>query len=154
MSPTTTTAEIVGAGRIGALLAEAGNCVVLGRKDHIDPQRSGPILIATRNDDLAGVIEGCPENRKEDLVFLQNGYLEDFLQQNGMMDNTQALLYFSVTAKGVPPVDGITAVNPLGLTTATGKHAQALADRLAALNLKCHVVSPAEYRPAMFEKLM
>ena len=51
-------------------------------------------------------------------------------------------------------MDGITTVNPEGLTAATGLHAQAFADRLAALGLKCNVVSAEEYRPAMFEKLM
>ena len=70
------------------------------------------------------------------------------------MSNTQALLYLSVTAKGVDPVDGITTVNPEGLTAATGEHAQVFADRLAELGLKCNVVSAEEYRPAMFEKLM
>jgi len=147
-------AEIVGSGRIGSLLAEGGNCVVLGRQDTINPDGTGPILIATRNDALAGIVDKCPENRKKDLVFLQNGYLDDFLREKDLLDNTQALLYLSVTAKGVPAVDGVTTVNPEGLTAATGIHAQALADRLAALNLKCKVISSEEYRPAMFEKLM
>ena len=111
-------------------------------------------MIATRNDALSGIVDKCPENRKKDLVFLQNGYLDDFLKEKGLLDNTQALLYLSVTAKGVEPVDGVTAVNPEGLTAVTGEHAQALTDRLAALNLKCRVLTPEEYRPAMFEKLM
>lgn len=147
-------AEIVGSGRIGALLAQAGNCVVIGRGDSIDADKYGPILIATRNDALSGIVDKCPEHRRKDLVFLQNGYLDDFLKQKGLLDNTQALLYLSVTAKGVEPVDGVTVVNPEGLTAVTGEHAQALADRLAALNLKCRVLSSEEYRPAMFEKLM
>ena len=87
-------------------------------------------------------------------MFLQNGYLDDFLAQKNLMSNTQALLYLSVTAKGVDPVDGITTVNPEGLTAATGVHAEAFAERLAKLGLKCNVVSAEEYRPAMFEKLM
>jgi len=156
---TTTMAEIIGNGRIGALLAEAGDCVVLGRDDKIDPTKTGPILIATRNDALEGIVQACPENRKGDLVFLQNGYLDNFLESQDLlkeeMDITQALLFFSVTAKGVAPVDGITEVNPLGLTACTGVHAQALADRLQELGLKCNVVSsPAAYRAQMFEKLI
>ena len=146
--------EIIGGGRIGSLLAEAGDAVVLGRDDTINPDGSGPILIATRNDALDSIVDRCPEGRRKDLVFLQNGYLDSFLTQKGLIDNTQALLFFSVTAKGVAPVDGVTKVNPEGLTAATGLHAQALADRLASLNLKCNVVSPEAYRPAMFEKLM
>jgi len=147
-------AAILGSGRIGGTLADAGNCVVLGREDTIDPNGEGPILIATRNDALDGIVDKCPENRRKDLVFMQNGYLDKFLESKGLMDNTQVLLYLSVTAKGAEPVDGVTAVNPEGLTAGTGVHAQAFADRLAALNLKCNVVSPENYRPAMFEKLM
>ena len=148
-------AEIIGAGRIGETLAKAGNCVILGRDDKIDPNRAGsPIFIATRNDSLDGIVAACPSNRLQDLVFLQNGYLDDFLSAKGLMANTQVLLYLSVTAKGVGAVDGVTSVNPEGLTAATGIHAEAFAQRLAALNLKCNVVTPEDYRPAMFEKLM
>lgn len=154
MSSSIEQAEIVGGGRIGSLLAKAGNCVLLGREDKIDPSGKGPILIATRNDALNGIVDACPENRKNDLVFLQNGYLDDFLASKGLLENTQALLYFSVTAKGVDPVDGVTAFNPEGLTTVTGIHSKAFADRLASLNLKCNVVTPEQYKPAMFEKLM
>lgn len=150
----TSTTEIIGNGRIGGLLAEAGDCVVLGRDDTIDPQGTGPILIATRNDALAGIVQACPENRRADLVFLQNGYLDNFLKEYNLLDNTQALLFFSVTAKGVAPVDGITTVNPEGLTAVTGKHAAAFAERLQTLGLKCNVVDAASYRPQMFEKLM
>jgi hypothetical protein len=152
---TTIDAEIVGGGRIGSLLSEAGTARLLGRKDHIDPAGEGkPILIATRNDALASIVDNCPENRRKDLVFLQNGYLDNFLAENRLLDNTQVLLYMSVTAKGVPPIDGVTKVNPEGLTATTGIHAQAFADRLATLNMRCNVVSSEEYRPLMFEKLM
>jgi hypothetical protein len=147
-------AEIIGAGRIGGLLAEPGACVVLGREDSIDAQGKGPILITTRNDALEGIVDNCPENRRKDLVFMQNGYLDKFLESKGLLDNTQVLLYLAVTAKGVAPIDGVTTVNPEGLTAATGEHAQAFADRLAPMNLKCRVVSPVDYRPAMFEKVM
>jgi hypothetical protein len=164
MSSTTTTdaaattpdyAEIIGGGRIGSMLAEAGNCRLLGRTDSIDPnQTNTPIFIATRNDALEGIVQACPPNRRKDLVFLQNGYLDDFLESHNLQDNTQVLLYVSVTSKGAPPIDGVTTFNPEGLTTATGEHAQAFANRLAALQLKCNVVTPQDYRPSMFEKLI
>lgn len=147
-------AEIIGAGRIGSLMAEAGAATVLGRNDSIDPNKSGPILIATRNDSLDGIVDGCPANRRKDLVFMQNGYLDKFLESKGLLENTQVLLYLSVTAKGVDAVDGVTSFSPDGLTAATGVHAQAFADRLASLNLKCNVVDATAYRPAMFEKLI
>lgn len=149
------TAEIIGSGRIGAFLAEAGDCTVLGRNDNIDPAKEGnPILIATRNDALEGIVEACPENRRQDLVVLQNGYLDNFLDAKGLLSNTQVLLYLSVPVKGATPVDGVTAVNPEGLTAAMGKHAQSFANRLSALKMKCNIVTPTDYRPAMFEKLM
>jgi hypothetical protein len=148
-------AEIIGSGRIGDLLASAGACNVLGRGDTIDVTHQGcPIIIATRNDALDGIVAACPPERRADLVFVQNGYLDSFLEQHGLLDNTQALLYLSVPAKGVAPVDGVTRVNPHGLTAATGRHAAALAQRLAAVGMKCNVVEPSDYRPAMFEKLM
>jgi hypothetical protein len=148
-------AEIMGAGRIGELLASAGACTVLRRGDAIDPTLIGcPVIIATRNDALEGIVAACPPERRADLVFVQNGYLDSFLEKHGLSDNTQALLYLSVPAKGVAPVDGVTRVNPNGLTAATGVHAAALAKRWAAVGMKCHVISSRDYRPAMFEKLM
>ena len=145
--------EVVGKGRIGSLF-EADDVTFIGRNDKINPDASGPILLATRNDALDGIVENCPESRRKDLVFMQNGYLDNFLKSKGLLDNTQVLLYLSVPSLGAEPTDGVTSVNPEGLTAATGIHAQAFADRLASLNLKCKVVAPEQYRPAMFEKLM
>ena len=146
---------IIGAGRIGSLLSQGGNSLLLKRGDAIPEDNEGtPIFIATRNDSLDGIIADCPKNRLKDLVFLQNGYLDSYLEEKGLSDNTQSLLYLSVPALGVKPVDGITTVSPEGLTAATGVHAQALADLLASLDLKCNVVSAQDYKPAMFEKLM
>jgi hypothetical protein len=85
---------------------------------------------------------------------MQNGYLDKFLDSKGLLGNTQVLLYLSKASMEAKAVDGVTSVNPEGLTAATGIHAQAFADRLASLDLKCNVVSPKSYRPAMFEKLM
>lgn len=145
---------VIGGGRIGSLLVQGGESTLLGRGDSVDPDGEGPILVATRNDSLEGIVEACPENRKKDRVFLQNGYLDDFLESKGLIDNTQVLLFVSVAALGKEPIDGVTTVNPEGLTTATGEYAQAFADRLAALDLTCHVATHQDYRPAIFEKLM
>jgi hypothetical protein len=146
---------IIGGGRIGSLLNQGDNSILLKRGDSIPSDNEGtPIFIATRNDSLDGIIADCPENRLKDLVFLQNGYLDSYLEDKGLSDNTQCLLYLSVPALGVEAVDGITTVNPEGLTAATGVHAQGLADLLDSLGLKCNVVSAEEYKPAMFEKLI
>ena len=155
-SPSSEDAYVIGGGRIGDLISQ--NAKLLTRSDpistSIDPNGTGPIYIATRNDVLDSIVEECPPSRKNDLVFLQNGYLDNFLKSKGLMDNTQVLLYLAVTAKGAPPIDGITSVNPEGLTAATGIHAQSFANRLSDLGLKCKVVTAQEYRPAMFEKLI
>merc|ERR1711982_70220 len=150
-SSTNNFCTVIGGGRIGSLLIGDGdNSLLLNRGDSIPEDGIGtPILIATRNDALDGIIDSCPEKRKKDLVFLQNGYLDNFLKSKNLQDNTQVLLYLSVTSKGVDPVDGITSVNPEGLTT--GIHAKAFASRLSQLGLKCNVVTANEYKPAMFE---
>lgn len=54
-----------------------------------DIPESGPIYVCTRNDALAGIIESTPPNRREDLVFLQNGMLGDFLEAQGLPDASQ-----------------------------------------------------------------
>jgi hypothetical protein len=147
-------ATIVGNGRIGDALAKAGNCIVLGRNDKIDPNGDGPIFLATRNDSLELIINECPINRRKDLVFLQNGYLDSFLEKKNLTQNTQILLYLSVASKGLTPTDGVTTYNPEGLTTACGEWATNFQSRLASLNLKCNVVSSTEYKPSMYEKLI
>lgn len=105
--------EVIGKGRIGSLF-ESDDATFVGRDDPIDPNASGPILVATRNDALDGIVEKCPENRRKDLVFMQNGYLDNFLKAKGLLDNTQVLLFLSVPSLGAPPADGITTVNPEG----------------------------------------
>lgn len=149
---------IGGNGRIGATLAQAGNCIVVSSKEEtIDPNGSGPIFVATRNDALEYIINvQCPKERHADLVFVQNGYLNTYLQSKNLVDSTtQVLLYLSVAAKGMAPIDGVTTYNPEGLTKAYGKHANNFAQRLQALDLKCLVCTTEEdFLPAMYEKLM
>ncbi|EJK77058.1 hypothetical protein THAOC_01133, partial [Thalassiosira oceanica] len=97
---------VIGGGRIGSILAE--DATLLGREDSIsssiDPAGTGPIYVATRNDVLEGIVDDWPAGRRKDLVFLQNGYLDSFLERKGLLQNTQALLYLSVPAKGADPV--------------------------------------------------
>ena len=150
---------IGGKGRIGAALASAGNCLVVSsREDTIDKNGSGPIFVATRNDALDYIIDTqCPKERHADLVFVQNGYLDTYLESKNLLQSTtQVLLYLSVASKGIEPTDGVTSYNPEGLTKAYGKHAQNFAQRLQALNLKCIVCTNQqhEFLPAMYEKLM
>jgi hypothetical protein len=44
---------------------------IVRRGEKIPAGTTGPIFICTRNDVLEGIIEDCPPERREDLVFLQ-----------------------------------------------------------------------------------
>jgi hypothetical protein len=80
--------------------------------------------------------------------------LQPWLDARGLGANTQALIYFAVAKFGEKPTDGITDVNPEGLTAANGKHAAALQARLAAGSMKCHVLDDDAFKGSMFEKLI
>ncbi|KAG1662010.1 hypothetical protein FOA52_009499 [Chlamydomonas sp. UWO 241] len=146
---------IVGGGRVGLALEEmaAGKAVLVKRGEPVAGP-PGPIIIATRNDDLQAIVDATPADRKSDLVFIQNGMLQPWLDKVGLGDNTQVLVYFAVAKKGEKPTDGKTDVNPEGLTAANGKHAQAMADLLASGGLSCKVLDKADYSKSMLEKLI
>uniref|UniRef100_A0A7S2UY16 Uncharacterized protein n=1 Tax=Fibrocapsa japonica TaxID=94617 RepID=A0A7S2UY16_9STRA len=149
---------IIGAGgRIGGLLAKLGKDgdLLIGRGEKIpEDAPPGPIYVCTRNDVLKDVIDACPESRREDLVFMQNGMIEIFLNKQGVGGCTQALLYFAVPAKGAKPVDGKIPSQPEGLTCVMGKWGHALKQRLDKADLLCNVVQRDTFRRAMFEKLI
>ena len=150
-------AIIVGGGRVGQPLADMGvpGDVILKRGDAFPSSpATGPIFVCTRNDALQGVIDQTPESRRGDLVFLQNGMLQPWLDARGLGDNTQALIYFAVAKLGEKPTDGITDNNPEGLTATNGKWGGALAARLAAGNLTCHVLDKPAFKGSMYEKLI
>ncbi|KAF8070955.1 OSB4 [Scenedesmus sp. PABB004] len=114
----------------------------------------GPILIATRNDALDGIVDATPPERRPDLVFLQNGMLQPWLDSRGLGDATQVLVYFAVAKLGDAPTDGKTDVNPEGLTAACGVHAEAVAARLRGGGLSCKVLDRPAFTRAMLEKLV
>mmetsp|Transcript_5492 Transcript_5492/g.7601 ORF Transcript_5492/g.7601 Transcript_5492/m.7601 type:complete len:385 (-) Transcript_5492:237-1391(-) len=146
---------IIGGGRIGSYLYESNggkDLLLSSRSQTLPPNGAGPIYICTRNNDLAAIIESTPLERREDLVFLQNGILTEFLETKGLSENTQALIYFAVSKKGEKPIDGKTDLNPEGLTAATGKWANDLSLRLRSGGLSCHVYDKEKFEIAMLEK--
>ena len=150
-------AIIVGNGRVGNALRDMGPAgdVIVKRGDPFPSEpATGPIYVCTRNDALQGVIDWTPQSRRADLVFLQNGYLQGFLDGVGLGACTQALVYFAVAKLGEAPTDGVTDVNPEGLTAANGEHAAAFAARLANASLACHVLDDAAFKASAFEKLI
>ena len=68
-----------------------------------------------------------------DLVFLQNGMLQPWLDSRGLGDNTQVLVYFAVAKLGDTPTDGKTDVNPEGLTAGKGA-VPAVQEQIAAVS--------------------
>lgn len=153
---------IIGAGRIGTALADMGKAAgfhdtIVKRGEPIPADGTGPIYVTVRNDDLKGVIDACPANRKGDLVFYgQNGYIEKFLEEQQLSGSaaSQVLVYMAVAKLGEKPTDGITDLNPEGLTSATGKWAGQVASRLKGADLTCGVFDAAPFRARMFEKHM
>ena len=57
-----------------------------------------------------------------------------------------------MSKKGEKPIDGITDLNPEGLTAVTGKWASDLQARLSKGGLKCHVLDKETWTVAMLEK--
>lgn len=154
-SASATPAIIVGKGRVGQALLDMGPSedVILGRGEPIAGPE-GPIIVCTRNNDLQGVVDATPPERRDDLVFIQNGMLQPWLDAAGLGDNTQVLVFFAVAKLGDTPQDGKTDVNPEGLTAAYGKHAQSVADRLSNGGLSCKVLGRVAFQKAMLEKLI
>ncbi|KAI7836615.1 hypothetical protein COHA_009500 [Chlorella ohadii] len=148
---------IVGGGRVGQALADmgAGADLMVRRGEAVPADApAGPIVVCTRNDDLQAVVDATPAERRKDLVFIQNGMLQPWLDERGLGDATQVLVYFAVAKKGDAPTDGKTDVNPEGLTAAYGPHAAAVAARLHAAGLSCKVLDRPAFACSMLEKLI
>ena len=138
---------IIGKGRIGSALASIDtNTILLGRKGEITNE-PGPIIVCTRNDDLHSVLTRIPVSRRQDLIFVQNGMLQSWLQEHELGNCTQALLYFAVSKKGDRPVDG-------GGSVVKGRFASAFVDLLAKGGLDCTEVDEVSYSKQMAEKFL
>ena len=130
---------LVGAGRIGTALAGLATAndveyLLVGR-DHaglIGEHDAGPIVVCTRNDDVAAVVQHCA--RPDDLVFIQNGAMRPWLAARGLGDCTQGVLYFAVPKLRAPPESG-------GESVFFGRHASGLVYLLRRGNLAARVVA-------------
>lgn len=138
---------IIGDGRVGSFLGGLPQESLVIRRGELVPNGEGPIMVCTRNDDLEAVLDQTPKSRHSDLVFVQNGMLNGWLQDNGIQDNTQALLYFAISQKGDKPVDG-------GETVVTGRWAPYLQSILYSGEIKCTVVNMKRYKEVMAEKFL
>ena len=94
---------VIGAGKVGGLLARGDSCAVVTRYrgwSALDEAAGDPIAVCVHNDDLASVLTNVPRQRRTDLVFLQPGILDPWLEDHGLEGNTRGLLYFSVPERG------------------------------------------------------
>lgn len=57
-----------------------------------------PIYVCVPEDEVESVIDACPDDKREDLVFLQSGCLEPLLKSKGLCrsEQTQATLYITI----------------------------------------------------------
>jgi len=150
---------IVGGGRIGTMLLDFGSRrgfddTLVRRGELIPADHPGPVYVCTQIDDVAAVVAACPDAKKDDLVFLQDGMLEPLFQRNGLYGPTQAALWLACMRVGGKPVDGDNVDAPEGLTTASGKWAGAFAMRMSTGNLACMVKQDRDARRSTMEKLV
>ena len=146
---------IIGEGRVGGGLKRRAErlgvpATVISRSsnwDVIDPAGGGPILVCTNAGDLAAVIQSTPEPRLDDLVFVQNGMLDTFLETRGREGNTRGLLYFAVPTRGIEP-------RPGGESVFSGPHADSMATLFHALELGAESVTKQDFSNEMASKLI
>ncbi|MCO4761890.1 MAG: hypothetical protein KC502_10315 [Myxococcales bacterium] len=146
---------IIGGGRVGQALETRAAmrgvpCALIRRKtgwEALTADGSGPILVATRNDDLAAVLEKVPAARREDLVFLQNGMLRSWLADNGLTGATRGLLFFAVAKRG----DDLT---PGSESPFSGPRASAVVRWLQRLDVPAIAVADQQFREVELEKLI
>lgn len=151
-----TTSTIVGEGRMGDFFRSQGDGtdLVIRRGQAIPPDAPGPVYVCTRNDDLEDIILNCPDEKKSDLVFIQNGMLERLLRNHDLGENTKANVYFAVSGIGEDPIDGKTETNPEGLTSVCGKWEGAVSERIQRAGLSCKIVKERDFRRGQLDKLI
>jgi len=152
-------AVIIGGGRLGEAFYKMGlgNDVVVRRGDPFPVSApKGPIYVCTRNDDLKAVVDMTPADRREDLVFVQNGALLPFLEAElgAGVPVTVLLVYFAVAKKGEAPLDGKTDTDPEGLSAvnANGRWSREVLWRLQTSDLACRLLQEPLFSQAYWEK--
>lgn len=141
---------IIGAGRVGTGLHNTiPNTTLISRTegwDALEGEPGTPVIVATRNDDLAAVLDRVPAPRRDDLVFVQNGMLRPWLKENDLAGATRGLLFFAVSKRGDSPAPG--APSPFW-----GPHAEAVVASFAGAGLPAEVVGAEGFLALEFEKL-
>lgn len=141
---------VLGAGRIGTALARARGVALIDRFRgwyQLEEPAGTPIAVCVRNDDLGSVLAAVPLARRPDLVFLQNGMLDPWLEDHGLDGNTRGLLFFAVDKRDAPP-------SPGGVSRFTGPHANTMVLWLESLGLRSEAIGRRAFTAVMLEKLI
>ena len=146
---------VIGAGRVGLALHARSNevgiaCDLITRDsgwEGLEKAPGVPILVATRNNDLKGVIERVPSYRREDLVFVQNGMIRPLLAEMRVPTATRGLLFFAVTSRGAAIEKGETS--PF-----TGAHARAMVGWFVTMGQSAEIADWAHFSSLEAEKLI
>ncbi|PXF45082.1 hypothetical protein BWQ96_05121 [Gracilariopsis chorda] len=162
-------ADIIGRGRIGSLFNTknaytgwrrilnyfSNPDIVLGRHDVIPDDYSGRIFCCVRAIVMHTRINACPQAKREDLIFMQNGHINPTPESTGVLSScTRVVLYIGISTKDALETDGFTEHDPQGLTVACGKWAEQLKHRLAYHNLSCNIVDTDMFEMAYYEKII
>ena len=146
--------EIIGGGRVGTaikLAAESAGVPVklYSRKGSWVSLtlKTGPILVAVRNDDLSSVLARVPSHRHRDLVFIQNGMYRNWLVENNLSYTTRGLLFLAVSSRGEMAIPG-------GVSPFIGCHAETICETFNVMGLPAGVVTNEEFSLVEFEKLL
>lgn len=150
-------AIIVGGGRLGsALYGKMGfeGDVLLRRGEPIPADFVGAVHVCVPHDELQGVIDSCPPEKYDDLVFWQAPQIEPLLKRRAMTENTQVCAYFHIPEIDAKPKDVTitTDLEPDGLTSVTGKWSSAVIQRLARAELSCKRLNKRDFRRAAIER--
>lgn len=139
--------NVIGCGRIGSYIAKVSKAKTFSRSEKLADFEAGPIVIATRNDDLEKILKEIPKNRFSDLVFIQNGMYQPVLDKYGISECTKVLIYFAIQNKGDKPVDGKG-------TVVTGKHGISIKQLLNKNEIDASLLKEDQFNIVMFEKLL
>jgi len=159
---------IVGDGALADLFRQGGGgedqTVVRGEAipTELNGETNFPVYVCVPEDEVEGVIRACHKDKVDDLVFCQQGNIEQILKKYGLCgnENTQIVPYFSIYGKGSRAQDckvdlGNDAFGVqkwAGETTVCGKWAGPVADRLERLGLHSRTMFYLDWRRVMIEK--
>lgn len=152
---------VVGNGRIGLAFAQmAGSRTrLISRGQVVASERDGegafPIIVSTHCSNLEAVLEKTCKSRWKDLVFVQNGMLQPWLQRHSLQDNTQVLLFMSATPENPLKPKGRMLVQHGGRNScAWGRWASTVAGIMQRGGLQCSTLSHEQFLEVMIEKLL